>query len=290
MLETKITIVGLGLIGGSFAQAIRPLVREITAVDLNQASLDAALADGTIDHGTTSFAVGVRSAELVVFAAPARTILSLLVELPSIKPTGCMVFDLGSTKQSICQLMEMLPPNFSSLGGHPMCGKEISGYESADSDLFHNATFILCPTSRTSPKLREIVDQLIAQTGANPLEMNPADHDRIVASVSHVPYILSALTTGLASQQAEDDERVWPVSSSGFRDTSRVSGSDPTMMMDILVTNKTAVKSQLYQVIAEMERIIKAMDMGDDNTVRDWLEQTQANYNTYYKAKHSNKK
>jgi prephenate dehydrogenase len=188
----RITIAGLGLMGGSLALALRPHTSHLTAVDHDPATRQTALAQGLVDAATGSLAEGVKTADLLILSAPVRAILAQLAELPVLRPDGCLLLDLGSTKQAICQAMSALPASFQAIGGHPMCGRETSGLESATAGLYHDKSFILCPTARTTPAVEQIALELVTAIGSRPLWLDPAEHDQMVAAVSHLPYLLSA--------------------------------------------------------------------------------------------------
>ena len=285
MLHTKLTIVGLGLMGGSLALSIRlaqrmaqrPFPIHITIVDTNPETLQAAgrLADVVTDD----FAVGVKDAELVILATPVRTVLTLLDELAEVRPDGCMVLDLGSTKQDICAAMAALPDGFEAIGGHPMCGKETSGFSSATPDLYRDKTFILCRNARTTTRIENVVLSLLNIVGAKPLFLPPDTHDEMVATISHLPYVVAGSL--LRTAVAMNDNRLWSVSTSGFQDTSRVSGTNTKMMLDILMTNRTAVLQQLHRYQEEITTFTRLLESGDETKLADWLAETQREYFTY---------
>jgi prephenate dehydrogenase len=226
----KVTVVGLGLMGGSLAVGLRPFTSRITAVDPDQASLSAALEAGAIDRGVTEPAEGLTGSDLVVLATPVRTILDILARLPELCPEGCMVLDLGSTKGAVCEAMDRLPPRFQAIGGHPMCGKESSGFAQADPALFRERTFVLCRSRRTTPLIEEVGLAIAECLGSRPLFLPPLLHDELVSLTSHLPYLISAVLMHQASAAAEEQENLWDVSASGFRDTSRLAGSNPAVM------------------------------------------------------------
>lgn len=257
----------------------RPL--HLTVVDNNPQTRKAAqrLADVVTDN----LAEGVRQAELVVLATPVRTIVHILTQLPALRPDGCLVLDLGSSKYDICQAMDNLPDNFQAIGGHPMCGKEVAGFGAATPDMFRQKTFILCPTQRTTAKLETAAHQIVAALGANPLVLPPDLHDNMVAVVSHLPYMVAAVLMQNAARLA--DERLWPISASGFRDTSRVSGTDPQMMLDILLTNKTAVLQQIDQYQTQLAEVAALIEAHDEAKLHQWLCETQAAHRAYRQAK-----
>lgn len=277
----RITIAGLGLMGGSLAMALRPYALHLTAVDADPATRQAALAQKLVDAATNSLAEGVGAADLLILATPARTILTQLAELPNLWPDGCLLLDLGSTKQAICQAMSALPVPFQAIGGHPMCGRETAGLAAASADLYHNKTFILCRTARTTPAVEKVALELVATIGALPLWLDAAEHDQMVAAVSHLPHLVSAALMQQAAALARIDERIWQVSASGFRDTSRLSGSSPAVMLDILLTNRAAVLNLLEQYQQQLATIAALLQAGDETAVRDWLETAQTDYNHY---------
>lgn len=285
----RICIVGGGLMGGSFGLALRLARRmaipqrplHLTIVDNNPQTRKAAkrLADVVTDD----LAEGVRQAELVVLATPVRTIVQMLAQLPTLRPNGCMVLDLGSSKGDICRAMDNLPENFQAIGGHPMCGKEVAGFGAATPDMFRQKTFILCPTQRTTEQLETAVHPIIAALGANPVVLPPDLHDNMVAVVSHLPYMVAAVLMQNAARLA--DERLWPISASGFRDTSRVSGTDPKMMLDILLTNKTAVLQQIDHYQTQLAEVAALIEAHDEAKLHQWLRETQAAHRAYRQAK-----
>ena len=283
MIEKRICIVGLGLMGGSLAKALNGQVLQLTGVDRHAATRQQALADGALDIVTDDIASGLKTADLVILATPVHSILNILAELPQIRPDGCLVMDLGSTKKEISAAMNALPDSFAAIGGHPMCGKETAGYRAADEELFRGQTFILSRNDRTTRQLETIALSLIELIGAKPLFLPADEHDQLVAAASHLPYLLSAALMHRAAKM--EDARVWPVSASGFRDTTRLAGSDPRMMLDILLTNRDAVLPQLAQYIADLESMFKLLDENDEAALYAWLEAAQQAYTAYRRQK-----
>ncbi len=237
LTASRVAIVGLGLMGGSLALRLRGRCRELLAADPDQVTRQLARQLGVLDHVAADAAEILPQADLVVLAAPVRAILDLIYRLPSmlpVSPTGqrITVIDLGSTKTEICQAYEGLPTHFDPLGGHPMCGKERSGLEHADGDLYQGAVFNLTALERTSPAARGMAMQLVEALGAFPLWLDAHTHDRWAAATSHLPYLLSvALALATPSEAA-------PLVGPGFRSTSRLASSSPGMMSDILYTNR----------------------------------------------------
>ena len=283
MVDQRLCIAGLGLMGGSLALALKGKTRQIIGVDRHAATRQQALADGAVDVVTKDLASGVAEADLVILATPVRTILSILRELPALRPDGCLVFDMGSTKLAINEAMSALPESFSALGGHPMCGKETAGYGAADADLFRDKTFILTRNQRSTEAVEEIILAMLAEIGANPLFLSAEHHDQLVATVSHLPYLLSAALMRFAS--AQEDPALWQTSASGFRDVSRLAGSDPHMLLDILLTNKTVVLEQLEAYSGELAAVKQLLAEEDEEALADWLSSAQRQYIGYRQAK-----
>jgi prephenate dehydrogenase len=281
MIEQSIAIVGMGLMGGSLALALRPYLRSLTIVDTDPETLVAA--EKLADVATANFAIGVHNADLVILATPGRTIVRLLAELAQVRPDGCMVLDMGSTKREICQEMDRLPANFQAIGGHPMCGKETAGFGAASPHLFHNQTFLLCRNGRTRSNVEEITKEIISRIGARALFLPSELHDELVAAISHLPYLAAA--TLMRSVAKLDDQLVWQVSASGFRDTVRLAGSDPQMMLDILLTNRLTVLAQLEKYRDELADVADLLRSGDEVALEGWLKSTLSQHVAYRKSK-----
>ena len=277
----QVTIVGLGLMGGSLALALRPHIAKLIAVDANPLTCRQAEAQGVVDWATTDLARGVAGSGLVILATPVRVIARLLAQLPLLRPDGCLVLDLGSTKTAITQAMSQLPASFAAVGGHPMCGRETSGLNAADAALYEGQTFILCETARSTATAKAIVGQLLAWLGAAPLWLDSRQHDAYVAVVSHLPYVVSAALLRRAAQEADEDPRLWQVSASGFRDTGRLAGSEPRMMLDILLTNREAVLAQLSHFQSHLAEIAALIEAEDEVALRHWLAARQFEYGIY---------
>lgn len=261
---------GLGLMGGSLAGALRNQCRTVVGVARRAETIETALAHGLIDRGTTDLTSSVRQADAVVLATPVRVIMQQLAEIGPLLPEGCLLMDLGSTKTQIIAEMARLPDHVQPLGGHPMCGKEVSGIEMADPALYQGCTFILTPLPRTSEAALALGRELAKAVGAQPLVLAAERQDFLVATVSHLPYLLACALVSTADATTSADPAAWEIVAGGFRDTSRVAGSDVTMMIDILLTNREEVLKALkvYQTqLRDLTRLVEAGDEGDLRTV-----------------------
>jgi prephenate dehydrogenase len=268
LTDTQVTIVGLGLMGGSLAGALRGKCRAIVGVARRAEAIETALARGLVDRGTTDLEIAVRQSDAVVLATPVRVILRLLAEIGPLLPEGCLLMDLGSTKAQIVAGMARLPGHVQPLGGHPICGREVSGISAADPTLYRDHPFILTPLPRTSQAALALGRALVEAVGARPLVLDPDRHDRLVATVSHLPYLLACGLVGTAQIKAAADPMVWQIAASGFRDTSRLAASDVTMMLDILLTNREAVLEALGTCETQLRQLTHLIEVGDEEGLR----------------------
>jgi prephenate dehydrogenase len=237
-----LAVVGLGLMGGSLALALRDHAETITGVDASEETRAYAVDKGIVDQATNDLRTGVAEADTVILATPVRVIISMVKNrIGAYLRSNTLLIDIGSTKQDICNAMAGLPIGIHAIGGHPMTGKERSGITASDPMLYRDRPYVLCPTRRTTPATRLRALALVEALGAVPIEMEAERHDRIVAAISHLPYLLSATLVATAAQEAQQDEAVWQLAAGGFRDMSRLAGSDLQMMGDILSTNTQAV-------------------------------------------------
>ena len=292
--DAQVAIVGLGLMGGSLAGALkkRGSCREVWGVARREKTIEEATRRGFIHVGTCDLAEGAEQADLIVLATPVRTILELIPQVASLAPAGCLLMDLGSTKARIVEAMETLPPHIQAIGGHPMCGKEASGIEAAEADFYEGATFVLTPLRRSSGQaLRRsssealiLAQELVEAVGAQPLLMDAERHDRLVAAVSHLPYLLSVGLVATSDEVAAEDELVWELVASGFRDTSRLAASDVTMMLDILLTNRQATGEALSRFANQLNAIAHLLETDDEEGLRSLMEQVRKSREGKFKA------
>jgi prephenate dehydrogenase len=271
-IKQNICIIGLGLMGGSLALALRGYCSRLIGVDLDSQTLTLARQKNIVDFATDSLPEALKQASLVILAAPVRTNLTLLKKIPTLHPKPLSILDLSSTKTAIVSAMDQLPDGFAALGGHPMCGKEKSGLSNADGKLFWDANFALTETARTTPALRALAGQMINIISAKPLWIDANTHDQWAAATSHLPYLIAS--TLAASTPTEAAPLVGP----GFQSTSRLAGSDITMMMDILSTNHEQVLKALIRYKEMLDKIEIAMK-NPENDLSTLLIQARQNKN-----------
>jgi len=271
--ESKIAIVGLGLMGGSIALALRGHCSRLIGIDPDAAALELALRQNIVDQAESNPAKLLPEADLVILAAPVPAILTLLEQLPDFTPNPCIVLDLGSTKRAILERMESLPERFDPIGGHPICGKEKLTIANAERTLYYGAPFILAPLTRTTSCASSAADQILATLGATRILLDPADHDRILASTSHLPFLLSS-----ALALATPDECV-PLIGPGFRSASRLAGTPTSMMMGVLQTNRQNILAALEALQDELALLTSALADHDYETIQSTLDFAREKYN-----------
>lgn len=274
LAHTRIAIIGLGLMGGSLALALKDKCRAVVGADPDDSTRALARALGVTCYPDLGAALD--GCDLLILATPVRTILTQLEQLShlTLHASRLTLLDLGSTKTLITSAMSQLPAPFDPLGGHPMCGKETSGLVHADPHLFRDRTFVLTPLPRTSPHALGLAHELIAALGARPLILAPDQHDRLAAMSSHLPYLVAAAL--MQAAQSLDDEQLWSLVASGFRDTSRLAASDLTMMTDILLTNRSAILDSLTRYRAQLDFLYTLLETADPETLRAALAASQS--------------
>jgi len=282
LANARVGIVGLGLMGGSLALALRGRVAHLLGVEHQVMIRQTALRQGIVDEVVEELTAAAPPLDLLVLAAPVRVILDMLGRLPALRPAGCAVVDLGSTKRAVVAAMSALPPSFAAVGGHPMCGKETAGLAAATADLYRGQTFVLCRVPRPAPQpaVEALALALVEAAGARPLWLDAAEHDRLVAAVSHLPALAAA-----ALMRGAAGESQWAVSASGFRDAARLAGSDPRMMLDILLTNRQAVLDALSAYRADLAGLSVALERGDEAALAEWLAAAQVAHAAYRRYK-----
>lgn len=253
----RLTIIGLGLIGGSLGLAIKAAVGdriEVVGHSRTRESANKAKKMGALDKAEHNLPRAVEGAGIVIVCTPVLTIREVFEQIAPHLAEGAVVTDVGSTKQKVMEWAdELLPRNVSFIGGHPMAGKETQGIDNAEAGLFRGKPYILCPAVDAHQDAVKALVGLVQLIGADPVFLEPKEHDQYAAAVSHLPLVLStALFTMARASPAWED--IAPLASSGFRDVSRLASGDPQMSHDIFLTNRDAALHWLDRIQKEIDR------------------------------------
>jgi len=270
---SHLAVVGTGLIGASAALAARSAgVQRVAGWDPDPDALAVAASRGAVE-GSDSLAAALDGAELALVAAPVAALPALVREVLAAAPAECAVTDVGSTKGSVVAAAAG-DPRF--VGGHPICGAETRGPEQATADLFDGATWFLTPVAATPSERFRLLHGFVGALGARPVAIDPGAHDRLVAVTSHLPHALAFTLVDMIVRR-DDHRSVLDCAAGGFRDFTRIAGSDPVMWRDICLANRAALLEVARQYQAELGELLKAIESGDG----EWLRATFA------RAKHA---
>jgi len=270
--DCRVAILGLGMMGGSLALALRGKCKELLAVDPDPATIEIARTRDIVRKISSDSGKIVPQADVLVLAAPVAVILDLIEALPALHPGSPIVIDLGSTKRQICKKLDLLPERFEAVGGHPMCGKEVASLANADPTIFIGATFALVPAGRTTPLSEEMAEQIALEIGSQPLWMDAERHDEMVAATSHLPYLLAnALSLATPEQSAA-------LVGSGFKSAARLSSSYTPMMLDVLASNQDNVQVAARRFREQLELLESALANKVDDELEELLKLSAAHY------------
>lgn len=280
---TRVAIIGTGLIGASIGLGLREQsdqgTIEIVGYDRNTQRARAAERRDAIDKRENSALAAVQDASLVIISTPILAMREVMEEIRNALQPGAVVTDTGSTKAEVMRwARDLLPDSIHFVGGHPMAGKTEVGAEHADPQLFEGARWVVVPTRAASQAAVETVTGFAAGLGAKPMFMDPDEHDAYVAAVSHLPM----LAAGTLFRLTRDSE-AWPelsmLASSGFRDTTRLAGTDEQMAHDIALTNREQVVHWLQRyrgAIYDLEDQLR--DIEGDEALLEWFAKLNFDY------------
>lgn len=259
-LFKKITIVGVGLIGGSLGLAIKKnrLAREVVGFSQRHSSLTIALKSQAVDQAYQDVKKAVHNADFVILATPVSIIPGMLNIIGPHLKRNCIVTDVGSTKVSIVNAaQECLPRHVSFVGSHPLAGSEKRGVQNATADLFERSVCIMTPTEKTNRGVRERVKKFWIKVGATIKLLSPEEHDKILGYVSHLPHVLTyALMEAIPSQYLE-------YGAQGLKDTTRIASSPPQIWSDICLGNSRNVIRGIDEVVKSLGVIRNALSVQD---------------------------
>jgi len=255
----RVGIFGMGLLGGSVGLGLRErfLAREVVAYDPDPTALEAARALGAADRIETRLGPWIADLDLGVLAAPVGALETLGRAVAGHAAPNTLWTDVGSVKGPVVEALEPLLPRF--VGSHPMAGSERAGVENAHAGLLQNAAWILTPSPRsTAADLREL-EHLVEALGAYPLLVAPELHDRLVARVSHLPYLLAVALNRIVDADPNRETLMF-LAAGGFRDLTRVASGSPRMSRDMVVANRAALREAAADLKAVLDELVSALD------------------------------
>ena len=261
-----LAVVGVGLVGGSFALALRRagVTTRVVGFDRDRAALEQGAALGVIDTAAESVSEAVQGADLVVVAVPVRAIGPVLHDVALTMDPQAVITDVGSTKEDVVRVArEELRERFARfVPGHPIAGRETSGVESAVPELFRGARVVLTPAAETAPDAMDTVRSAWEAVGARVALADAADHDRIFAAVSHLPHFLAfALVSEIAARG--NAAELLGFAAGGFRDFTRIAASSPEMWRDVALQNREAILAEVDRYCARLAVFRELIDKGD---------------------------
>ena len=276
----SVAIVGVGLIGGSVAAALKrlPDPPQVVGIDTDAVALKLAIERGLLDDGSLAEGIGAQlwlssdGADLVVLATPAACVHEWLAILGERGFRG-VVTDVASTKGGVLRAVrDALPEPSRFVGGHPMAGSELSGVSAARADLFDGAYWLLTPSAETDPDAFAAMHALISAIGARVISVDAEAHDEAVAIVSHVPHVTAAALVDLAAAHSGERGELMRLAAGGFKDTTRIAAGSADLWTGICLDNADALAEGLTELRARLAGFEEILRAGDAAAMREWLE------------------
>ncbi|HTA94635.1 MAG TPA: prephenate dehydrogenase [Verrucomicrobiae bacterium] len=270
----KITIIGVGLLGGSIGLAAkkRRVAKEIAGFVRSKKSVSDCEKFGATDFATTDLLAAVSNADLIIFCTPLAQMLPLAKQfLPALK-RGAIVTDVGSVKAGVVRELESLIAKSGAhfVGGHPMAGAEKTGVAAARADLFTNAVCVLTPTKKSNAAAVRKLEQFWKSFGARVLKMDSAQHDLLVSRSSHLPHVVAATLANLVLNPASPKQEAG-LCANGFRDTTRIASGSPEMWRDIALANRKNLSRSLDAFISDLQKFQRTLKKSDAKAVSNFF-------------------
>jgi prephenate dehydrogenase len=270
----RIAVLGVGLIGGSIGLAARKQIEDVELIGFGRSRerLERAMELGAIDRASESLEWALEGASACFACAPVGALPQQVAAALDAAPEDCVVTDVGSTKQQL--LAAVNDERF--VGGHPIAGAETSGIEHARGDLFQGAVWYLTPHQRSSGLLYERLHRLVVALGARPVAIEAAAHDRLLATVSHLPHVLANVLVSQAARELARGDEPLPRVGPSFRDATRVAGASSSVWADIYLANREAIADEIERTVARLGEVASALRAGDADAVEAWNEDAAA--------------
>jgi len=279
----NITVIGLGLIGGSLALSLKEINKNfiITGYDTIPEALNIAKYRNIIDKIAANYSESVKDADLIIIATPISKIIEVVKSIKDYLKKGVILTDVGSAKENIVkEVGKLLPSDVIFIGGHPMAGSENEGVLSARPDLFKNAFYILTPTDSTKTEALMTLHSIFTKIGSKVVAITPKEHDEIVSFISHLPHILSTTLIKLINDEQIELKNLFKLCAGGFRDMTRIAISNPKMWVDITIENKEEINKALEKYIEYLTKFKDNLSKNDSEYIRNhYIEAKEARVN-----------
>ncbi|MDQ3729897.1 MAG: prephenate dehydrogenase/arogenate dehydrogenase family protein [Actinomycetota bacterium] len=267
----RVAVCGVGLIGGSIGLAAqRRLDAEVIGYDPEPRALERGVELGVLSRGAGSVAEAVADAELVFCAAPVGFLPALVAQALEASGDDTVVSDVGSTKRDLVEGLAAHPEAGRFIGGHPIAGAETAGVENARAELFDGARWYLTPGGQAGGVHYDRLQRAVAELGARPQAIDPELHDRLMATVSHLPHVIANVMVSQAETALSDEADRLPEVGRSFRDTTRVAGANPTIWKDIFTSNSEAVAAEIDRTVERLREAAELIRAGDVAAVEAW--------------------
>ena len=274
-MKHKIGFIGLGLIGGSIAKAIRQYYPdyEIVAFDKNKESLALATQESMIDVAATTIDNNFQNCNYIFLCAPVASNTAYLKQLTEYLDDDCILTDVGSVKANIHEEVQTLGIGKYFIGGHPMVGSEKAGFSFSSDRLVENAYYFITPTKKVSEQRVKDFTNFIEELGALTIILDYKQHDAYTAAISHVPHIMAAELVHIVSNMDTDDGILKQLAAGGFKDITRIASSSPVVWEQISLSNKKNIKELLQKAQNHLGYVIAALDMEDREYLNNYFKQ-----------------
>ena len=267
----NITILGVGLIGGSLGLALKAkgFRGEITGLGRRMQTLDIALERGAVDSATTDFQTGIFDADIVVIGTPVDLIPEMVQRIAEIRtsdPRPLLITDVGSIKDQIVEEIEtsLTIPHLHFVGSHPMAGSEQTSVAAARVDLFDGAKCIITPTGNTHPEALKLVTDLWNSVDTQVCHLSPSDHDLLIAGASHLPHLIASILTNTVGEISSDGATALDFAATGFRDTTRIAAGSPQLWKAIFLQNARSLLPMIDSTIENLAEFKTLLENEDD--------------------------
>ncbi len=273
MTPKRLTIIGVGLLGGSIGLAVKSAAKPFRVVGYGhrRVTLEKALAAGAIDEVAVNPAEAVTGANLVILCTPVGQFRQNLIDIAPALAPGVVVTDVGSTKRGVVRdAVAILPRHARFVGSHPMAGSEKRGVEFARADLFRGARCILTPDESTDAEALSSVDEFWRALGMTTTVLSPDAHDRFASDISHLPHAIAAVLVAM------QDDAALPLAGKGFLDATRIAGGDGALWRDIFLDNRDELAGSLTRFRATLDTFLQLIEPGKGGDLATWLDDAAA--------------